>query len=63
LYVDVDNCSALQGGLIMEDENFVGEHTLKRGKDVYNKCRWIVGIDGLRNLEVFEWYKKTAIVT
>jgi hypothetical protein len=39
LYDDVDNCNALLGGLVMEDDNSDGEHTLKRGKDAYKKCR------------------------
>jgi hypothetical protein len=39
LYADVDNYSTLQGGLIMENENYYGEHTLKRGDDTSKKCR------------------------
>jgi hypothetical protein len=33
LYDDVDNCNALQGGLIIAEDNSDGEHTLKRGDD------------------------------
>jgi hypothetical protein len=39
LYVDVDNCSTLWGGLIMAEDNYDGEQTLKRGDDTYKKCR------------------------
>jgi hypothetical protein len=35
LYVDVDNYSALWGGLIMADDNYDGEHALKRGEDAF----------------------------
>ena len=37
--VDVDDYSALQRGLIMVEENFDGEHTLKGGDDTCNMCR------------------------
>jgi hypothetical protein len=50
MYADVDNCSTLQGGLMMEDDNSDGENTLKRGDDTCKKCRWIIGIDGPTNL-------------
>jgi hypothetical protein len=47
--VDIDNCSALRGSLIMEDENSDGEHTLKRGDDTWKECQWLAGIDGPTN--------------
>ena len=49
VYVDVDNCSALRVGLIMIDDNYDGEHTLKRDDETCNKCRGLVGIEGQVN--------------